>query len=301
MYSGTRRKSERSARSRSRVSSVPSTLSRRQKSVSRRRRILSVTRDDLKKLVDAAVRRREQQRSSSRRRTFRMRARRFTDGRKDIGVFGYEHDSPASVWLATDGESDVEPACLLACVEQLHGLTLSPTIEAAWTFQTRVLNDDVCNMLISAVDAAWKFTCATATLADSGVDAATMHTDFKLPMSASVLESTIGFSAYDTLQTLLDAEPDDVVVRRTQATGQWINFHVDDARVTVQIPLRSDEPGSGGRLVFVGDDGTPVPRPRQAGVPLVHTGEFVHGVTRYGTSGDALCNNVRYGLFLRKL
>ena len=123
-------------------------------------------------------------------------------------------------------------------------------------------------------------------------------------MDTATLERTIGEDAFAALQDLLGEDPDDVVIRRTQGTGQWINFHVDDAQTTIQVPLRSDDACTGGRLVFIGPNGEPAPRPRLEGVPLIHDGDCVHGVTRLGSLDDAAATrprDVRYGLFLRKL
>ena len=62
--------------------------------------------------------------------------------------------------------------------------------------------------------------------------------------------------------------------------------------VTVgQVPLRSDEAGSGGRLVFLGGNGVVAVAPREMGALLGHRGDTVHGVTR-------LVAGRRYGLFV---
>ena len=285
---------------------MPSAATSRSASASRaswrtiRSRLLSIAPADLKKLVNAAVKRRE---SNARRSRLRSRLRSRSRSRtrphaKDIGVFGYANDEPASNWLATDGSAPADPACMLACVEHLRGRTLASSEAASAPF-TRILDDATCTKLIAIVDHAWKY--STATVDPTAADA-DWCTDYKLPMSASVLETTIGEAAFGTLQNLLDAEPDDVVIRRTQGCGQWINFHVDEARTTIQVPLRSDDAGAGGRLMFIGPGGEPVCRPRQAGIPLVHDGDCVHGVTRLGNQSDLHTKrNVRYGLFLRKL
>jgi hypothetical protein len=259
-----------------------------------RQRLLSITPSELKQLVNAAVKKRE---SNARRARMRSRSRqRVRSNRKDIGVFEYAHDGLASDWLATDGDTAVDPACMLACVERAGGRTLT-AVETTQAPAERVLCAAMCEKLVSIVDAAWRFSTAA-----SRTSVSQQHTDYKLPMEAAALERTIGEDAYATLQELLGADPDDVVLRRTQGHGQWINFHVDEAQTTIQVPLRSDDACVGGRLVFIGPKGEPVLRPRHAGVPLIHDGDCVHGVTRLGDCDAAGSKpSIRYGLFLRKL
>lgn len=88
------------------------------------------------------------------------------------------------------------------------------------------------------------------------------------------------------------------VLRRTTGTGSWINFHVDTAGATVQIPLSTLGGGEGGRVVYAlptgggkGGDWELVIPPRTQGVPMAHHGDVVHGVTALGVGV------VRYGLF----
>lgn len=57
------------------------------------------------------------------------------------------------------------------------------------------------------------------------------------------------------------------------------------------MPLTSDAAGAGGRLVFLGRDGSVALPQRSAGVPLTHDGVTVHGVTRLDAPA------LRYGLF----
>ena len=57
------------------------------------------------------------------------------------------------------------------------------------------------------------------------------------------------------------------------------------------MPLTSDAEGAGGRLVFLGADGSVTQPQRRMGVPLTHSGDVVHGVTRLDAPA------LRYGLF----
>jgi hypothetical protein len=59
----------------------------------------------------------------------------------------------------------------------------------------------------------------------------------------------------------------------------------------MQVPLSDDNACVGGRLVFLGPDGSVCQPQRAAGVPLVHDGCVVHGVTRLDAP------SLRYGLF----
>ncbi len=87
--------------------------------------------------------------------------------------------------------------------------------------------------------------------------------------------------------------PPTIAVRRTRARagseGAWINFHVDVAAATVQLPL-GDAGACGGALLFALPDGRLLAPPRTPGVVLAHNGDVVHGVTR-------LERGTRYALY----
>jgi hypothetical protein len=59
----------------------------------------------------------------------------------------------------------------------------------------------------------------------------------------------------------------------------------------MQVPLSDDSTCIGGRLVFLGADGTVTQAVRRKGVPLAHDGCIVHGVT------SLMAPSVRYALF----
>lgn len=59
----------------------------------------------------------------------------------------------------------------------------------------------------------------------------------------------------------------------------------------MQVPLSSSNPNLGGRLVFIGQDGSVEQPPRTEGVSITHNGNAVHGVT------CLFAPAVRYGLF----
>lgn len=136
---------------------------------------------------------------------------------------------------------------------------------------------------------------AAAAALVAGLRAGSRPDDFKALMAPASLRALIGGAAFDAIVRALGGEPHAVAVRRTAATGRWIEWHVDAARRTVQVPLSDDAACVGGRLVFVdGGGGGGELRlrtvARRAGAVLAHDGDAVHGVTR-------LVAGTRYGLF----
>jgi hypothetical protein len=62
------------------------------------------------------------------------------------------------------------------------------------------------------------------------------ESDFRLLLCAQELEAVVGGSAFRRIMSALEADaPDAIVVRRTVATGSWINFHTDTVARTVQV------------------------------------------------------------------
>jgi hypothetical protein len=62
------------------------------------------------------------------------------------------------------------------------------------------------------------------------------ESDFRLLLCAQELEAVVGGSACRRIMSALEADaPDAIVVRRTVATGSWINFHTDTVARTVQV------------------------------------------------------------------
>ena len=136
-----------------------------------------------------------------------------------------------------------------------------------------VLDAAACDSLCAELDAAYD---------------ASKHADLKIVMTDP--EARLGREAYAELNCTVGGATQ-FLLRRTVASGAWIPFHQDVASATVQVPLRSDTPDAGGKLVFL-DRRTrqPVFATRIQGVPLFHTGSAVHGVTAF-TAG------VRYALY----
>jgi hypothetical protein len=156
-------------------------------------------------------------------------------------------------------------------------------------------------------------------------------TDFRCIVSAEELVHAIGSAAASAIRAALHLETrtgsDDAApaycLRRTEATGRVIPFHIDDKRTgpavapnpapvstqstdmpaandagrhrvasrrTVQVPLSADTECTGGRLIFAGVDGHLLQAVRARGTLLAHGANVVHGVTR-------LVSGVRYGLY----
>lgn len=81
----------------------------------------------------------------------------------------------------------------------------------------------------------------------------------------------------------------EIRLRRVQARGRSIEFHLDHSECTFQIPLNGDHEYQGGRLVFLTKAGVCCPL-RPASSATAHDCSVVHGVTQM-TAG------VRYGLY----
>jgi ubiquitin C len=110
-----------------------------------------------------------------------------------------------------------------------------------------------CIALRSRVDRAHSqaFSQQTQDLADNqalpagndvayGVAAGSCEDDFRLPLALQELRSVVGDDACARILSALETDaPDAIVLRRTTASGRWINFHTDTAARTVQVPANS--------------------------------------------------------------
>jgi large subunit ribosomal protein L40e len=240
----------------------------------------------------------------------------------DIGVFvaGDEQpvgaECPGAAWLCTPTFASACPS-LPSCrevsrlVSVLGGATVTaPASEDLADADAAVvvcggpvvLDASQRQQLIAHVEAAWLAShhhhhhpsstgpAVSRSALEWGIEAGTCDTDFRLVWPREQLKAAIGPAAYASIVRALRSEPDAVALRRTSATGRWINFHTDSAARTVQIPLSDDAETVGGRLVLLSADGSVVPLVRRAGAILAHDGDVVHGVT-------CLESGVRYGLY----
>mmetsp|Transcript_29618 Transcript_29618/g.43671 ORF Transcript_29618/g.43671 Transcript_29618/m.43671 type:complete len:243 (-) Transcript_29618:159-887(-) len=122
--------------------------------------------------------------------------------------------------------------------------------------------------------------------------------DFKILISAMELEELIGWESIQDLYSVFSTQTNGtgvsaILIRRVEADGEHIAFHIDSAHSYVlQVPINSEDVDySGGKLAFLNSEGIHYP-PRPAGSAVLHDGQkIVHGVTK-------LESGIRYGLFL---
>jgi ubiquitin len=140
-------------------------------------------------------------------------------------------------------------------------------------------------------------------VADS-VAAGSCESDFRLLLTLQELQSMVGDDSCARILVSLETEaPDTIALRRTSASGRWINFHTDTAARTVQVqaclcdssranswsnrcvtlvqvPLTDDGACEGGLLLFACTDGRLMHVQRRVGSIMAHDGDAVHGVTQ---------------------
>lgn len=74
--------------------------------------------------------------------------------------------------------------------------------------------------------------------------------DIKINLKRSQLVDHIGNEAVLELEKTFGQRYDEILVRRCQAHGKFINFHTDVSLRTMQIALNGDDEYEGGNLVF---------------------------------------------------
>ena len=104
--------------------------------------------------------------------------------------------------------------------------------------------------------------------------------------------SLIGEHAFKLVEDCFCDAYSEIIIRRCQAHGRFINFHTDVSLKTLQLSLNDDSEYVGGRLIYATQGKLAVPK-RAKGTVTVHDNTIVHGVTQ-------LESGVRYGLFLLK-
>ena len=119
----------------------------------------------------------------------------------------------------------------------------------------------------------------------------------KIEISRGKLISIIGPLAIKDLDKLFaDSHGhryDEILIRRCQATGKFINFHTDHSARTMQVSINSDQEYEGGQLMYLTDGEIHIPSRSEPGTITIHENDIVHGVTE-------LVSGVRYGLFFLK-
>ena len=114
--------------------------------------------------------------------------------------------------------------------------------------------------------------------------------DYKLKLSPSQLKDMIGEESFNDLETLFGQPYDEILIRRCQAHGQFIKFHTDVSKRTLQVALNGDDEYEGGRLVFA-TNGALIAPERPEGTVTIHHNDIAHGVS-------LLESGIRYGLFI---
>ena len=74
--------------------------------------------------------------------------------------------------------------------------------------------------------------------------------DLKINLSRADLVGHIGSEAVLELERTFGQRYDEILIRRCQAHGKFINFHTDVSLRTMQIALNGDDEYNGGKLVF---------------------------------------------------
>lgn len=70
------------------------------------------------------------------------------------------------------------------------------------------------------------------------------------------------------------------MIRRCQAYGKMIKFHLDDVSVkTMQVCLNNDTQYIGGKLIYANNGKLNKPN-RKIGTVTIHDNKIVHGVTQ---------------------
>ena len=93
------------------------------------------------------------------------------------------------------------------------------------------------------------------TLADKSYDNAVKYQtnevdDLKINLSRADLVLHIGAEAVNELEKTFGQRYDEIIIRRCQAHGKFINFHTDVSLRTMQVALNGDDEYKGGNLVF---------------------------------------------------
>ena len=74
--------------------------------------------------------------------------------------------------------------------------------------------------------------------------------DLKINLTRTDLVALIGTEAVFELEKTFGQRYDEILIRRCQAHGKFINFHTDVSLRTMQVALNGDDEYQGGNLVF---------------------------------------------------
>lgn len=128
--------------------------------------------------------------------------------------------------------------------------------------------------------------------------------DLQITVKREELTGFIGCDAVRDLDELFGQTCEDIVLRRCNKMGHYIDFHLDYSIKTMQVAVVDDREYEGGRLAYVvksekgenenekENEGVRVEIPeRKKGAITVHDNRVIHGVT-------PLYGGVRYGLLV---
>jgi hypothetical protein len=73
----------------------------------------------------------------------------------------------------------------------------------------------------------------------------------KINLKEAQLTAMIGQANFENLLKIFGQTFDEIVIRRCQATGKFINFHTDNSLRTMQISINSDRDYQGGQLMYL--------------------------------------------------
>ena len=195
-------------------------------------------------------------------------------------TFGAHAGTPGAHFLSEPGAlAAASPADAAALARAVGGdAALEPTALPRSYPKLELLDKSECAALIAYADAQH-----SAAPAD----------DLRLTLSLARLVSLVGVAAVARLADFFGRDgagcADTIKLRRVAARGDWVAFHTDYSRRTMQVALNGEGEYDGGRLTFAHVAFEQPPRP--AGSATIHTDATVHGVT-------ALRAGTRYGLFL---
>jgi hypothetical protein len=129
--------------------------------------------------------------------------------------------------------------------------------------------------------------------------------DFKVELSKDTLISLIGEQVFEVLADTFGVIIRKIILRRvssnssqskesidtkTAQSGECINFHLDFAAQTMQIPLSDLSEYSGGRTIYLLNSEIIIPK-RELGTYTIHNHSIVHGVSCFESG-------IRSSLFL---
>ena len=205
---------------------------------------------------------------------------RLAPGMCDIGVFDSNHELSHGREILRSGQMYESKENIKRIIDQVNG---NPQAEFSIINSLPGVTSDKMKILRQHADQRYQRAVETGR---EGVD------DLKIDLSKSELISLIGIDPVSQLETAFADRCDEILIRRCQAHGKFINFHTDVSLRTMQVAMNDDDEYKGGRLVFLSQDSLHAPK-RPVGTVSIHENDIVHGVSMFEAG-------TRYGLFFFK-